>query len=216
MGVDINENTRRKVSSPRRGERERSWRTSSLSGETILVLAPTPVPEFGGRGFDIGAAGRAKARSVRGKTAYLSSCWRGGGFLRLGGGRDHLARRPRLPICGASVGPRAKTPLRRWNLGTTRLAEIKHSLWAPPRFLSNIEPWFLTTGFRTREFSAPQSSFTPRRARPPTMVLPLIGSDSFPRTKRFDARDRLALVHNAKRRTTGVRPLPGCSFSPRR
>jgi hypothetical protein len=38
-----------------------------------------------------------------------------------------------------------------------------------------------------------------------TMVLPTIGSESFPRTKRFDARDRLALIHNAKRRTTGVR-----------
>ena len=37
------------------------------------------------------------------------------------------------------------------------------------------------------------------------MVLPTIGSESFPRTKRFDARDRLALIHNAKRRTTGVR-----------
>jgi hypothetical protein len=46
------------------------------------------------------------------------------------------------------------------------------------------------------------------------MVLPLIGSDSFPRTKRFDARDRLALVHNAKRRTTGVRPLPAVPFRP--
>ena len=37
------------------------------------------------------------------------------------------------------------------------------------------------------------------------MVLPTIGSDSFPRTKRFDMKERLALVHNAKRRTTGVR-----------
>jgi len=46
------------------------------------------------------------------------------------------------------------------------------------------------------------------------MVLPLIGSDSFPRTKRFDARDRLALVHNAKRRTTGVRPRPAVPFRP--
>ena len=46
------------------------------------------------------------------------------------------------------------------------------------------------------------------------MVLPVIGSDSFPRTKRFDARDRLALVHNAKRRTTGVRPRPAVPFRP--
>ena len=37
------------------------------------------------------------------------------------------------------------------------------------------------------------------------MVLPTIGSESFPRTKRFDMKERLALVHNAKMRTKGVR-----------
>jgi hypothetical protein len=55
-----------------------------------------------------------RARSARGGTAYLSSRRRGGGFLRLGGGRDHLARRPRLPICGAGARVRErKTSLAR-------------------------------------------------------------------------------------------------------
>ena len=46
------------------------------------------------------------------------------------------------------------------------------------------------------------------------MVLPTIGSESFPRTKRFDMKERLALVHNAKMRTKGVRSRSRAEIHP--
>ena len=95
---------------PSRAGRSRFWRQ----------------PRFRESGVGGSRSGRSpRARSARGETAYLSSRRRGSGFFRLGGGRDHLARRPRLPICGAGrEGPRAKNLAGSPQvLGTSRLAD---------------------------------------------------------------------------------------------
>ena len=191
---------------PSRASRSRFWRQ----------------PRFRESGVGGSRSGRSpRARSARGgprtfPPAGAAAAFSGSAAAATISLVDHASRSAARGRGSESEKPRWLAPV----LGTSRLAHThrmarSHMIQEKNRVKARL--WVL---FFVRALcNSRSSSFHSHRDAPApaaTMVLPLIGSDSFPRTKRFDARDRLALVHNAKRRTTGVRPLPGCSFSPRR